>query len=229
MEYIAGGAVIGALARQFAPTLWRTIRKSKLADLSIEISIDFPGNRTTDDIPPRERQKIEQWITNYINEHTSRAVRKYGQFVYTKHGLAVKVSLVDKAAERKVKNLRTDQVQTDQFIARFDAVHRIPAWRSRPRSKLPAEHPTTVIDDRAVFVKAAALNEATKVDDNRPMTTLSNSRFADPHSTDDPFQYSTGNPFLPPPQLPQPTRSTVTNELTAAEAASQIQSTILLD
>lgn len=131
MEYVTGGAIIGALARQLAPILWRTIRKSKLADLYIQISIGLPENRTTDDVSPRERQGIEQLITNYIDEHTSRAVRKYGQFIYTKHGVAVKVSLVDKTAERKVKNLQTDQLQTDQFVARFDFSTR-PRFSTRP-------------------------------------------------------------------------------------------------
>ena len=122
------------------------MKKSKLADLYIVMRVDFTDGLSTDEVAIRERQEFERHITDFMTRHTDSGIRKFGEFVYSKYGCSLKITLLNKSSRRIAKTLETESIHTDQFVARFDSVTKLPAWRSKPRSpKSPqaAADPTT--------------------------------------------------------------------------------------
>lgn len=68
----------GFLAGQYGASIVRLLRKSKLADLYIHLEISFPGGISTNEISVRDREAMEEAITDHISARTRHGVRKFG-------------------------------------------------------------------------------------------------------------------------------------------------------
>lgn len=66
MEWAIGGGVVGFLGGQYGGAIFRLLPKARLLGLYIVIDISFPGGLGTDEVPLRERDALEEAITEHI-------------------------------------------------------------------------------------------------------------------------------------------------------------------